>query len=222
MKYMSLLALLLASKFYKNLVLGITLAAPIGPVSVETIKQGLSHGFRRAFSVVLGAAVGDLVTMLIFYFLLSRFMTIPLVELSVWGLGALILIYLGVMSIWQGFQKGDLIRDFAPSDRNVFCLGFVLAIVNPISIAFWIGIAGLIFEDQAVDASFVENFTSNLSIFLGVIVWGLFLSLWLAFGRKFLNNGGLRLVALVSGFSLLGFGLYYLQKGLIALSAILF
>ncbi|MCH1429572.1 MAG: LysE family transporter [Chlamydiales bacterium] len=219
---MSFLSLLLASKFYKNIVLGISLAAPIGPVSVETIKQGLSHGFKRAFTVVLGAAVGDLVTMLIFYFLLSPFMTIPAVEVTVWGLGALILMYLGITSIYQGMQNKELIKDFAPSQRNLFLLGFALAIVNPISIAFWIGVAGLIFEDQAVDASFIESFTANLSIFVGVVIWGLFLSSWLALGRKYLNNSALRAVAVVSGLCLLGFGLYYLQKGLTTLNLVLF
>ena len=42
-----------------KILLGVTLAAPIGPVSLEMIQRGLKSGFLSSFVVRLGAAVAD-------------------------------------------------------------------------------------------------------------------------------------------------------------------
>jgi threonine/homoserine/homoserine lactone efflux protein len=43
----------------QNVLLGLTLAAPIGPVNVEIIKRGLNAGFRQAFLTGTGAMCAD-------------------------------------------------------------------------------------------------------------------------------------------------------------------
>ena len=44
------------------------LAAPIGPVSLEMIQRGLKSGFLSSFVVRLGAAVGNLLCLLVSYY----------------------------------------------------------------------------------------------------------------------------------------------------------
>lgn len=208
------LSALTATAFFKNILLGISLAAPIGPVSIETIKQGLTHGFKRAFSLVFGAAIGDLATMFVVYFSLSKFIDIPLVKMTLWMFGAVILLYLGMGSIRQSFQKGQMLQDFLPSERNVFVLGFVLAVVNPMSIVWWLGVIGSLVQDVGPELNFIENMLPYFSIFVGVLIWGFFLSSWLAFGRQYLNDKALRVISFLSGLCLAVFGGMYLIEAL--------
>ena len=55
-----------------KILLGISLAAPLGPVNIEIIKRGLAYGFWPAFSVRLGGAITNSVCLLIAYFSIGK------------------------------------------------------------------------------------------------------------------------------------------------------
>jgi len=97
----------------QSLLLGVSIAAPIGPVNVEVIKRGLKHGFLLAFLVALGAACADATYVVIIYLGLSSFINIPIVQTVVWIFGMAVLIYLGYRSIKEFFRK----KEFKSSRR---------------------------------------------------------------------------------------------------------
>jgi threonine/homoserine/homoserine lactone efflux protein len=62
----------------EKIILGITLAAPIGPVTIEMISRGLERGFWAAFQIRLGAAAGNVLWLVGAFFGLSSLIQYPI------------------------------------------------------------------------------------------------------------------------------------------------
>lgn len=207
----------------EKIILGVSLAAPIGPVSAEMIKRGLKDGFWAAFNIRLGGAIGNSVCLIAAFFGLSALAQYKVAFNIVGVVGALLLLYMGVMTIKKVFKTMTLdSQDSEEFLSNSLVLGFVLAIANPIAIAFWLGIgaAGLNSSNSqgAIElASFVQNFL----IIAGVLLWGLALSLSLEFGRRIVTPRLLNTVTFISGTILLYFGCKYGFNGAQNLLALL-
>ena len=158
-----------------------TLAAPIGPVSVEMIKRGLRHGFLAAFSVRLGGALGNSLCLLAAYYGLSFLISYPFLFNGVGIIGALLLIYMGYKSLKK--TADDLSFDETTNMTNGIRWGLYLAIANPFAFIFWTGIfAATLDSNQAIDH---RVFFENLLIIVGVLIWGACLSTVLGFGHRF-------------------------------------
>ncbi len=97
-------------EFLKNFLLGVMLAAPIGPAGVAVIQTGLRRGFRRAFWTGLGITSADLTYMLVVYFGLAGVIAVPMVKIAIWTMGALVLFYLGYLSVRDSRRKIDFER----------------------------------------------------------------------------------------------------------------
>ena len=83
------------SQILQNIVLGISLAAPIGPANIAVIRRGLKYGFLPAFLVGLGVVFADMTYLLLIYFGLANF-------------GAdLLLISTAVERVYLNFNKPD-------------------------------------------------------------------------------------------------------------------
>lgn len=206
----------------EKIILGISLAAPIGPVSAEMIRRGLKDGFWAAFNIRIGGAIGNSVCLIAAFFGLSA-LTQYRGAFSLIGLtGAALLFYMGITTILKTFKEINLgsednIKDNIQNNtqdllKNSLVLGFILAVANPIAIAFWLGIgaAGLNSSvsntDSVIDiASFLQNFL----IIVGVLLWGGALSLSLEFGRRLVTDTVLKVITFISGTILLYFGCKY-------------
>ena len=88
---------LLLSYFF----LGITLAAPIGPVNSARIDKGIKNGFWHAWIVGAGSMIADALFMILVYIGMVRFLEIPVVQIFLWLFGGFVLIYTGVESVVQ-------------------------------------------------------------------------------------------------------------------------
>jgi threonine/homoserine/homoserine lactone efflux protein len=89
----------------QNILLGLTLAAPIGPVNLEIIKRGLNSGFRQAFLTGTGAMCADATYLTLIFFGLTAFLNIALMKIILGVAGSFILIYLGWISAKEFFHK---------------------------------------------------------------------------------------------------------------------
>lgn len=191
---------------FKKLILGMTLAAPIGPVSVEMIKRGLRHGFLSAFSVRLGGALGNSLCLLAAYYGLSFLISYPFLFNGLGIVGALLLIYMGYKSLQK--TTDDLSFDETTDMKNGLRWGLYLAIANPFAFIFWTGIfAATLDSTQAVDH---RVFFENLLIIVGVLIWGAGLSTVLGFGHRFLNKKVIVRLSQLAALFMFYFGLKYL------------
>jgi threonine/homoserine/homoserine lactone efflux protein len=207
----------------EKLLLGVTLAAPIGPVSIEMIKRGLSKGFLSAFVVRLGGAMGNSLCLIAAYFGASLFMNSD-TKMGICSLiGALVLGYLGVKSILDK-RTHQYNSPVAPTNNanntinqkeynlaNGLLTGFILSIVNPIGIVFWLSIFAAS-VDQSGETKALLGLAQNFVVIAGVLTWGVMLSGLLEIGKRFFNPKWIKMINLAAGVMLIYFALKYMYK----------
>lgn len=199
----------------QNILLGLTLAAPIGPVNVEIIKRGLTRGFRQAVLTGAGAMCADATYLTLIFFGLTAFLNNPVVSRFLGVAGSFILIYLGMMNVREYFKKTA--RPDEPSGRifsHPFAAGFALAISSPMTVVWWTGVFGALAASQGPVQTSLSAFLSCLSILLGCFLWVLFLALALHWGKKIVNERVTRLISMIAGLFLVGFGCYFFYRTL--------
>jgi threonine/homoserine/homoserine lactone efflux protein len=192
----------------RNIILGLSLAAPIGPVNIEIIKSGLMTGFSPAFFIGLGAMTADALYLTLTYFGLSHLFMFPIAKLAIGIIGAAILFYLGAMSIWEAFRKFEL-KASNKSRKHAYLMGFSIAVSSPMTIVWWVGVFGSVLAT----ASRPLTLLSCYSIILGAGLWVFSLSAVLQFGKKYVNEKSLRVISVLAGLMLMYFAafmLYYL------------
>ena len=194
----------------QNILLGLTLAAPIGPVNVEIIKRGLNSGFRQAFLTGAGAMCADATYLTLIFFGLTSFLNNS-VMINVLGItGSFLLMYLGFSGIRDYFTQ---IPQPSNGKRRIFkysfVAGFALAISSPMTIVWWTGVFGALMASQGPVTTGFSAFLSCLSILLGCFLWVLSLAAALHWGKNLITEKITRVISMIAGLCLVGFGLYF-------------
>lgn len=199
----------------QNILLGLSLAAPIGPVNLEIIKRGLKSGFTQAFLTGAGAMSADATYLTLIFFGLISFLNIPLMKIFLGVAGSIVLVYLGATSIKEYCGK-SLANTKQPHRlfKNSYTAGYVLAFFSPMTIVWWTGVFGALLAGQATPATSMNAFLSCLSILLGCFLWVLFLSAALHWGKKIIAEKVIRFISLIAGIFLVGFGFYFLCRAI--------
>ncbi len=200
----------------QNILLGLTLAAPIGPVNLEIIKRGLHSGFKQAFLTGFGAMCADTTYLILIFFGLTSFLNFVFMKIFLGIAGSLILIYLGVMSSIVVFRKADATEN-KPHRlfKTSFVTGYVLAISSPMTIVWWTGVFGALLAAQTQTQTNISAFFSCLSILLGCFLWVFFLAVALHWGKKIINEKMTKWISLFAGLFLILFGIYFLYRAYI-------
>lgn len=198
---------------FQNILLGLTLAAPIGPVNLEIIKRGMNSGFKQALLTGAGAMSADATYLTLIFFGLIAFLDNPIMKILLGIAGSLILIYLGAVSVKDFF--GQAAANNLQSQRifkNSYVTGFTLAISSPMTIVWWTGVFGALMASQTHPRADISAFFSCLSILLGCFLWVFFLACALHWGKKFINEKITGAISLIAGIFLIGFGIYFLCR----------
>jgi threonine/homoserine/homoserine lactone efflux protein len=197
------------TNIFQNIILGISLAAPLGPATIATIRSGLKFGFLSALVTALGVVSADTTYVLLVYLGLSSFVIIPIVKVVIWTFGAIVLFYLGYQSIKEVFRKMDLNRSTVEIDRNLFLVGYAVNISNPIAIVWWLGVFGSILAASTENGSSTTALLYSLTIVIGIMLWHTFLSFLTHWGNRFFKENIIRYVSAIGGLILVGFGLRF-------------
>lgn len=208
------------SVFFGYILLGLSLAAPIGPVNAAQIDRGIKSGFFHAWLVGLGATVADALYMLLVFMGIVQFIEIPSVQMFLWVFGFFVLIYAGIESVTSAGQI-EMARNSRQKESKLrsFCSGFFMSLFNPLTILFWLGIFGSILAKTVTTYGLNEVILYSAAIFIGITVWDITMAALASSMRKFLTNKLLTIISIISGFSLIGFGIYFgIQALLILLS----
>jgi len=197
----------------QNILLGLTLAAPIGPVNLEIIKRGLNSGFQQAFLTGAGAMCADTTYLILIFFGLTSFLNFAFMKIFLGIAGSIILIYLGVMSAKEFFRKADATEN-KPHRlfKTSFVTGYVLAISSPMTIVWWTGVFGALLAAQTHTQTTISAFFSCLSILLGCFLWVFSLAAALHWGKKIINEKITRFISFFAGLFLILFGIYFLYR----------
>ena len=196
------------SLFLKGLVVGFSIAAPVGPIGLLCIHRSLNNGFRTGLLTGLGAATADAIYGFIAAFGLTAVSTFlisskPWVQIG----GGLFLICLGLKLFFPA--RGREQEDKEPSGKPVYAYisTLLLTLANPATIISFIAVfaglgVGLAGKDYR-QAAFVV-----VGVFTGSVLWWLILSGGIAcilHGR--INNTGMRWIDRFSASVIMAFGL---------------
>ncbi|MDT8861640.1 LysE family translocator [Alkalihalobacillus sp. MEB130] len=198
------------SVFFGYILLGLSLAAPIGPVNAAQLDRGIKSGFFHAWLVGLGATVADAFYMLLVFVGVVQFIEVPIIQTFLWIFGFFVLVYTGIESITSaGRISSYQSRSSKDSRMRSFFSGFFMSLFNPLTILFWLGIFGSILAKTVTTYGTSQVILYSAAIFIGITVWDITMAALASTLRKFLTNRLLTVISIVSGFSLIGFGVYF-------------
>ncbi|MDI3091969.1 LysE family transporter [Priestia megaterium] len=197
--------------FLKGLVIGFSVAAPVGPIGILCINRTLSKGRLHGFVSGLGAATADALYGCIAAFGLT-FITTFLLTQKIWLqlIGGLFLCYLGVQTFRSQPAEHAAVAKGGGLLRSYTSVLF-LTVTNPMTILFFIGIfSGVGISKSAFDAA--SALTMVAGVFLGSACWWLSLSFAISLARSKFTNNSLIWVNRISGAIVLTFGIFTLYK----------
>ncbi|WP_240421205.1 LysE family translocator [Paenibacillus periandrae] len=195
--------------FFTYMILGISLSAPIGPINAAQLDRGARYGFTHAWLIGLGAMCADLVYMLLIYFGLAHFLSTPFMKTFLWLFGCFVLMYIGIETL-QNIKKMPTpgTKD-EQSTINSFRSGFVMALLNPLNILFWLGIYGSVLAEGIHHHGISQVLWNSLGIFAGILLWDVIMAALASSFHKFGNRTLLQTISALAGLSLIGFGIYF-------------
>ncbi|WP_349408412.1 LysE family translocator [Pseudalkalibacillus sp. SCS-8] len=199
------------------IILGLSIAAPIGPINIEIIKRGLLYGFWAALLVGAGGISSDLVLMALMFFGLSHIMSIVWVKITLTMLGCIILVHSGINNLRMTRLMEDVTAPDQRSGRvkvRSYLSGLTIAASNPMNLLFWLGIYGSVLSGVLQQSNHLHAFLVSSLVFLGIGLWNLNLAFTVHFGRLLMNTRIMKVINIVASFVLIGFGFKFGWIGL--------
>jgi threonine/homoserine/homoserine lactone efflux protein len=191
---------------YRGLILGFSIAAPVGPIGVLCIRRTLAEGRGMGLASGLGAATADA-----FYGAVAGFGLTTVSELLVrqeaWLrlLGGLFLCYLGLKTfLTPPAEQAATLKSGGLATAFVSTLA--LTLTNPMTILSFVAVfAGLGLGTST--GSYSAAGFMVFGVFVGSAIWWLLLTAGVGWFRNRLDPPRLRWVNRISGFVIMGFGL---------------
>lgn len=196
------------------IILGLSLAAPIGPINAAQLEKGIKNGFLHSWLVGLGAMVADILYMAAVYFGLVQFLEIPIIKAFLWLFGFFILIYTGVESLITAGRLVSSRRKNEESAFKSFFSGFLMSLSNPLTILFWLGIYGSVLAKTVTMYETNQLLLYSSAIFIGIVIWDFTMAIISSSFRRILSANILTFISIISGLSLICFGLYFGYQGI--------
>ena len=196
------------SLFLKALIIGFSIAAPVGPIGLLCIQRSLNDGFKIGFGTGLGAATADGV----FGFIAAAGITAISALMLKWQfaihlLGGLFLLYLGVGFLRTKLSEKTIAETKPPSALKAYSSTFVFTLTNPLTIISFMAIFASLGNLSQPSAAATLVFVAGVT--LGSAVWWLFLSGALAFFiRHKITAAHLQKINILSGLILIAFAAY--------------
>lgn len=194
------------SLFFRAFLIGISIAAPVGPIGVLCIRRTLSNGKLAGFLSGMGAATADM-----FYGAIAAFgltvITNLLVENAFWLklVGGLFLVYLGVKT----FMEKPAEKAAQAKQGGYFSMylsTFFLTITNPITILSF----AAIFAGTMIGQDMGSPLVMVAGVFTGSASWWLALSFGVGLMRDKLSQTHMAWINRISGTIIILFGIFAL------------
>lgn len=191
--------------FWKGILLGFSIAAPVGPIGVLCIRKTLQYGRLSGLFSGLGAAVADAAYAAVAAFgltLVSNFLLAGQVWLRL--IGGVFLLYLG----WKTFiahphlQAKEIVRSTLLRD---FLSTFFLTITSPVTILSFLAVfAGI--GLSSIQGSYEDAGVLVFGVFLGSAMWWLMLSEGVTLFRTRISEKVMVWINRIAGLIIISFG----------------
>src|SRR6185295_16454206 len=195
--------------FLRGLLIGFSIAAPVGPIGVLCIRRTLTEGRASGFASGLGAAVADALYGAVAAYGLTA-ISHALEQQQFWLrlAGGVFLCWLGVKT-WLSQPAAEPTAVRSGRVGGAFASTLFLTLTNPMTIISF----GIVFAGLGLGGPTRDYFAATamvLGVFLGSALWWLLLSAGVGAFRERLGPPHLRWVNRLSGLIMVAFGLFTL------------
>jgi threonine/homoserine/homoserine lactone efflux protein len=197
--------------FLRGLIIGFSIAAPVGPIGVLCIRRTLTEGRASGLVSGLGAASADAIYGCIAGFGLA-FVSNLLVSQQTWLrlIGGLFLCFLGLRTwLAKPVQTASLVK--GNGLLGAYASTFLLTLTNPMTIISF----AAIFAALGLATNGGNYFSAGilvLGVFCGSALWWFLLSTGVGLFRDRFTADRLRWVNRISAVIIAGFGLFALMS----------
>lgn len=149
----------------EGILLGLILAAFVGPVFFLLIQTSINAGIKAAMQLQAGIILSDAFCILLAYSGLAQFINDPDVEKYLGLGGGLVLIVFGAAPFFFKIKKEDLASEISQTKvHNLIIKGFLLNSSNPSVFIFWVGAITISNTNYGGDGALISAyFISTLS-----------------------------------------------------------
>ncbi len=191
----------------RGLLIGFSIAAPVGPIGILCIRRTLAAGRAIGLATGFGAATADAIYAAIAGFGLTVLSdTLLHYQNPLRLIGGAFLLYLGARTFLAPPAQQPAPAARSGSLLSAYASTFLLTLANPVTILAFLGIfAGLGIASSPTDA--LQATRLILSVFAGSSLWWLILSISANLLRSRLTGRGLIWINRLSGAIIAGFGL---------------
>ena len=188
----------------RGLVIGFTIAAAVGPISLLTIRRTIAHGRLYGFVSGLGVATADAT-----YAGIAAFGLTAITGLLVSGrfflgvVGGATIVLLGIRTMRS--RPGEVARDAdRPGLASAYLSIFALTMTNPMTILSFAAVfAGL----GLAGSSFSDALVLTLGVLVGSSLWWVVLTTIVGWFRERVSTTAMLWVNRISGAALVAFGI---------------
>jgi len=183
--------------FIKGSLIGLSIAAPVGPIGLLCIRRSLADGRAMGLATGVGAATADAAYGAIAAFGLTSVSSV-LVGQRFWLglLGGIFLCYLGILTFRA---KPPAAQEQKPVFHvwTAYWSSLILTVTNPATILSFAAVfAGL---GLGATGDYWSASGMVLGVFVGSAVWWLFLSSGVSFFRERVTTGWMQRINRISG-----------------------
>lgn len=188
----------------RGLVIGFTIAAAVGPITLLVVRRTIDHGGIYGFASGLGVATADATYGAIAAFGLTAITSVLVSNHPIFGLvGGVVIVFLGIR-IARSRPGGPATDGERPGLAGAFASIYALTMTNPLTIVLYAGVfAGI---GLVAGSSFVDAAVLTLAVWAGSTLWWVLLCSVVAWLRGRVSRSALLWVNRVSGAALVAFG----------------
>jgi len=188
----------------RGLIIGFTIAAAVGPITLLVVRRTIDHGGIYGFASGLGVATADATYGAIAAFGLTAISSVLVANRGILGLvGGVVIIWLGIR-IALSRPTGPATDGERPGLAGAFASIYALTITNPLTIVLYAGIfAGI---GLVAGGSFLDAAVLTLAVWAGSTLWWVVLCAVVAWLRGRVSTTTLLWVNRVSGAALVLLG----------------
>jgi putative LysE/RhtB family amino acid efflux pump len=208
----------------RSFLLGLAIAAPVGPTSMTAIRRGLATGAWAAFWVGMGAALTDFFYIAATYAGLTPLLErVPGLKTVLYVAGAIVLGRIAIGAIRDALTGvgtpiiggSEAVVPARERWTTLLLLGVGITLVNPATITYWLSVGGAFVAANLVERSVVEATGAMLAIWIGSAFWFSVLAIIVGVARARIERLPwlFRAVGLASGLILLAFALTFAVRG---------
>jgi threonine/homoserine/homoserine lactone efflux protein len=214
----------------EGMLLGLTLSFMVGPIMFSIVQAGIEGGFRAGLAAASGIWTCDFLYIVLLRYgvdTMAVLVSVPGFRFWVALLGGILLIVFGLVSLfnkrvvtgdndqthadrlldrWDGKEKPGVAHNWKQMGLHWYWLrGFLLNIVNPGTLFFWIGIATAVVIPNHFSGNEISQFFGSM---LAVLIATDTLKAYAAKRlREWLTPGHIRKLHIGIGLTLIVFGL---------------